>query len=311
MSERNRLLSAAYEQETPPRNRLLELRAYQPTMRDRLAAWLMGDERASVEKSRFVEGLLGSRGQGTTGVGLADVTPLGIPMGIQDAMRGDEPTRDSLLAIFGGPMARTADRTALAAAQKLKAAGAPRERIWKETGWFEGADGKWKFEIDDSKSKYTGFLYDKNTALENVLSHKPLFDAYPDIKRTPTEAGVMLTGGYYDPAAPRGTPNLSFTGPTDEKVRSIGLHELQHLIQDKEAFAPGGTTQLVRNLVGDKIDRNLMSDDVVHEAYRRMAGEVESRAVQKRADMTPEQRRARAPWLDYDVPEDQQIVRFK
>jgi len=27
-------------------------------------------------------------------------------------------------------------------------------------------------------------------------------------------------------------------------------------------------------------------------------------------DMTADQRRARAPWLDYDVPEDQQIVRF-
>lgn len=43
--------------------------------------------------------------------------------------------------------------------------------------------------------------------------------------------------------------------------------------------------------------------------YRRLAGEVEARAVEARADLTREQRRARAPWLDYDVPEAQQIVR--
>lgn len=45
--------------------------------------------------------------------------------------------------------------------------------------------------------------------------------------------------------------------------------------------------------------------------YRRSAGEVEARAVQKRMGLVPEQRRARAPWLDYDVPEPDQIVRFK
>lgn len=33
-------------------------------------------------------------------------------------------------------------------------------------------------------------------------------------------------------------------------------------------------------------------------------------AVQKRAAMSRDERRSRAPWLDYDVPEDQQIVRF-
>jgi hypothetical protein len=44
--------------------------------------------------------------------------------------------------------------------------------------------------------------------------------------------------------------------------------------------------------------------------YRRHAGEVEARAVQARMNLTPDERRARPPWLDYDVPEGQQIVRF-
>lgn len=44
--------------------------------------------------------------------------------------------------------------------------------------------------------------------------------------------------------------------------------------------------------------------------YDRMSGEVEARATEKRRTLNDQQRRDRAPWLDYDVPEDQQIVRF-
>tara|TARA_R110002126_G_scaffold56694_1_gene151179 strand:- start:302 stop:2326 length:2025 start_codon:yes stop_codon:yes gene_type:complete len=47
-----------------------------------------------------------------------------------------------------------------------------------------------------------------------------------------------------------------------------------------------------------------------YERYRIEAGETEARAVQTRMNMTPEQREARPFWLDYDVPEAYQIVRF-
>lgn len=121
MSERNRLLAAAYEQAAPPRNRLLEMRAYHPTMRDRLAAWLMGDERASVEKSRFVEGLIGSRGMGTTGPGVVDATPLGIPMGLQDAIRAGDPNAVALAIMPGGGVANKAgQKVAKEAAGEVK-----------------------------------------------------------------------------------------------------------------------------------------------------------------------------------------------
>lgn len=46
------------------------------------------------------------------------------------------------------------------------------------------------------------------------------------------------------------------------------------------------------------------------EMYRRTAGETEARTVQKRQDLSPEERRSRPPWEDYDIPESQQIVRF-
>lgn len=45
------------------------------------------------------------------------------------------------------------------------------------------------------------------------------------------------------------------------------------------------------------------------EAYRRLAGEAEARAVQKRMNYTPEQRTAVYPFDDYDVPVNSLIVR--
>jgi len=66
---------------------MAELRPYEQTWRDRLASMLLGDGRASLGAQQFVEGLLGSRGLGTTGMGLVDLTPAGIPMAAQEAQR--------------------------------------------------------------------------------------------------------------------------------------------------------------------------------------------------------------------------------
>ena len=44
------------------------------------------------------------------------------------------------------------------------------------------------------------------------------------------------------------------------------------------------------------------------EQYRRLAGEAEARNVEERINMTPEERRAKAPWRTLDVPESELIV---
>ena len=78
------------------------LSAYQPTLRDRFATWLMGDGRPSPERAGLIEGLTGSRGMGTTGMGLLDATPAGVPFAVQDAYRsGDD--RQLAMAIMPGP----------------------------------------------------------------------------------------------------------------------------------------------------------------------------------------------------------------
>lgn len=50
--------------------------------------------------------------------------------------------------MFAGRLAKTADQEALARAERLAAEGADRNAIWNETGWFQGPDQKWRFEID-------------------------------------------------------------------------------------------------------------------------------------------------------------------
>lgn len=55
---------------------------------------------------------------------------------------------------FGGVNARTADLGALATAQQMEAQGMDADEIRKQTKWFRGMDGKWRFEIDDSGMKY-------------------------------------------------------------------------------------------------------------------------------------------------------------
>lgn len=63
---------------------------------------------------------------------------------------GVVPKSGMSLGTFGGRLAKTADQAALAKAEEMAAKGAPKDAIWNETGWFQGVDGKWRFEIDDS-----------------------------------------------------------------------------------------------------------------------------------------------------------------
>ncbi len=55
---------------------------------------------------------------------------------------------------FGGVKASGADLKALERAKQMRAEGVGAREILKQTGWYTGADGKWRFEIDDSGAKY-------------------------------------------------------------------------------------------------------------------------------------------------------------
>ena len=55
---------------------------------------------------------------------------------------------------MGGLKAETADKSALEKAMELEKDGTDSEKIRKETGWFKGYDGKWRFEIDNSELEF-------------------------------------------------------------------------------------------------------------------------------------------------------------
>ena len=55
---------------------------------------------------------------------------------------------------YAGANANGANLESLREAQAMQEAGADMESIRKATGWHEGMDGKWRWEIDDSKMEY-------------------------------------------------------------------------------------------------------------------------------------------------------------
>mgnify|MGYP004628282337 CR=1 FL=1 len=57
-------------------------------------------------------------------------------------------------ATAAGIGARTADSAALRRAEALEKSGTDNETIRKETGWYRGMDGQWRFEIDDSGMEF-------------------------------------------------------------------------------------------------------------------------------------------------------------
>ena len=56
---------------------------------------------------------------------------------------------------FAGINADTYNKMKLATAEQMLKDGAESETVRRETGWFKGYDGKWRFEIDDSSAKIT------------------------------------------------------------------------------------------------------------------------------------------------------------
>lgn len=137
----------------------------------------------------------------------------------------------------------------LETAQAMAAAGKSSEEIRALTGWFPGKyDGKMRWEIPDEWAKigdsfanevvdaaFGGKTYFTGRPLASVLWHKPLFDAYPDIRNVRVYWTISETvSGRY------GSNRIGVTAPTLKDGLSTLLHEIQHWIQQKEGFAKGG-----------------------------------------------------------------------
>lgn len=157
------------------------------------------------------------------------------------------PKPTNSLGMFGGVMAKTADKAALKKAQDMAENGVSREAIWNETGWFKGTDGKWRFEIDDSKAPMLTRADEAgltNSSIKQVIGHKQLFKAYPDTKDifvTPTHDALGVHYGDINQIGIHPVDAGDFTPSAMKAVKSTTLHELQHALQKREGFARGGS----------------------------------------------------------------------
>ena len=249
--------------------------------------------------------------------------------------------------IFGGKLAKTADHAKLSMAEELTRRGFDPDIIRKETGWFQGADKKWRFEIPDYQSKLkpdrTGY---RSSYANREIEHPELFKAYPELQDIGIRRSQKPNSAYYQPPD-RGAPShIALPSVASEKDRRLMLHELQHAIQNREGFSPGSSPSAVRPIVEEKIHeiakriqqtehprvpeiikkppgewtpqevtevQNFYKklpdkEKAVWETYARHAGEVESRNVERRMDFQPNQIRGTAPWKTEDRARNKQIV---
>lgn len=162
------------------------------------------------------------------------------------------------VGIFGGRLAKTADQAALSKAEELAANGAPREQIWNDTGWFQGADGKWRFEIDDSTSVAKAGT---PGTVQQKLTHPELTAAYPDIADVRLRWGEAPGRGSHQMRSPSGSPEnigLSQADPMS-KSKEILLHELQHAVQSREGFTSGASPSWFNQQDDAKLARDALS----------------------------------------------------
>jgi hypothetical protein len=265
--------------------------------------------------------------------------------------------------VFGGRLAKTADLNALAKAEEMAAKAAPADDIWKQTGWFQGADKKWKFEIPDQLTHWkTGDPAGLQSAGEPValgdkFYHPELYKAYPELYGVDLNvSGRQGVGGSYQSGSGLDAPTINLSPQAPGRMRSVVLHEIQHGIQDIEGFAAGGNTigmsddafkiykerlkaihtpateaelakrgvigpdypyseylkqhkQSIKNPKSYQMLDRAAQDYAVQEAYKRLAGEVEARNVQRRMDFDAAGRE-QIPLEGQAYPNEQQIVKF-
>jgi hypothetical protein len=141
-----------------------------------------------------------------------------------------------------GKTNRVAD---LLAAKLMDSNGESISAVWAQTGWYKGADGKWRFEVNDKHAKIKrGFSdFDGVVRLGDYLNHPELFRAYPDLAEVKVK---LLPDSDFGPIG-RFNPEsntISLQRKNSAEMLSTLLHEVQHWVQDYEGFAPGDSRQL-------------------------------------------------------------------
>ena len=183
------------------------------------------------------------------------LTSMATPAGLA---KGAALTAPKMLSMFVGARSLTWDASAAEKAKMLADIGTDARTIWQQTGTWKGPDGKWRQEIDDSQSAFSG-LPMKPAPVSASLQHDPLAVAYPNEMQIPAMYSSTLGPGV---KAQYGTfhGETGILGAADAD-KSTMLHELQHAIQQREGFARGGNQgEFARGPMFDPKARELSSE---------------------------------------------------
>lgn len=165
-----------------------------------------------------------------------------------DAARNNHGAESKTKYSYSGVRAKTANRSALQKAIEMRDQNKPNEEIRKETGWFVGMDGKWRFEISDRDMEFSadGTLRTQSAdgikTLADFISHEKLFAAYPDLADVPVYFTDIKNGnfGFYSPGMDEIALNRELLSDREELLGTL-MHEIQHAIQKREKFTPGAS----------------------------------------------------------------------
>ena len=235
---------------------------------------------------------------------------------------------------MGGLKAETADKSALEKAMELEKDGTDSEKIRKETGWFKGYDGKWRFEIDDSELEFKTDI-EKNRAAAIELAKMKVKSAELEekiVNNTATKAeeneyynldekmieyrkGVKLSDVINHPKLFEAYPQLKNVdvyyeissanrGVYSSNGNVIMLNPMHTIDEQKEAIIHEiqHAIQGIENFAnGSNLEywKNLgYSDEEAMAMYYNTAGEREARDVSARRDYNAEQRKNIRPDID-------------
>lgn len=270
-----------------------------------------------------------------------------------DAINSSDNIRFSLAGERGAAASDKAEERTfrmdnLSVARKMEEEKKDAKAIKMATGWERGADGKWRYEMPDAKIKdtmdvgggqivkrYEDDMLWNGGKLSNAIDAPELFKAYPQLKdvRIDTDAIMndMPSNGEYNSK----TNTITIHADELKYMNDILNHEIQHVIQDIEGFAKGGSPRLVRGEVKKRFDEvtkqikqlraegkedeakalieknrglyNAYQKNEDYNSYKSLAGEVEARNVSARLNMTPEERRKSLAESTEDVARKDQI----
>jgi hypothetical protein len=188
----------------------------------------------------------------------------GIPLekSMAEIVKGGDPTKLNQMA---GEHAIAAPEGKLRTAASMEENGKSPEEIWKATGWMRRPDHKWRFEIRDNLDKidFTPAKDGKPHTLEEIYDNPTLYEAYPELKgkwvhlesiQRTEDKQLHGASGYVDDD---GNIVIDEGIPAGEAKKAL-VHEIQHVIQEREGFSGEGNIYKAKEQISNSVDHLLV-----------------------------------------------------